>query len=933
MVVHPNMSRFVLVGCFAAIQVLTGVVCFSQCPTNDDIRLSLQALEADQLLNTPQKYEKLIFLKKRSDDCRLSTDSTYARILNRLGFYSFLINNNIPTNASVNYTLAAIRINKPGAEGSSFNHAINNYKNLAFYYRSLSLFDKAIEYLDSTLFIAGYTETTKCEALPLRIDKISIYFAKKDYQKIVDESTRGLLEAQACGDSLMIMRFYANRAQSHFFLGQVSDALTDINRCRILAKSLHDDFELASTFKILAQIAAVKDSFTKADSFFRQCIRLRIKTNDIAQLADDYTDYGNFFLNDLKDVFNAANCYRKTLNYAVGIGNIELQAKANLNLGAVSFYRKDFLQALKFNNEAIAGYAAVDGSANQLVNPSARKLGIIGNNELLLYIFNNKTEILLSLFNQTKRTAYLTASLQTALLMDTLITTVRYQQTGELSKFYWRNKTREFFTNALEACYLSGDARLAFLFMEKSRAVLLNDRLHELGASKRLPEAVAKKQQELHIEIIAAQQQLSLLPVNSSAYETQRSLIIEAQTRLEHYIRSLEKNFPSYYQYKYADKSLTMRELQQYLADRQQSFVHYYLNDTVIYMLGIESDTARLLKRSGYESCTKQIAAFNRYCNDKQTLLSEFPSFAAVSYSLYTILFQPLQLTSERVIICTDNFALPFEALCMDPEAKKYLVSNYAISYMYSARSLFNNVKQTGSKSGFVGFAPVSFKPYLKVTELKHSADFLKQAAQHYDSNELFVGEQATKSNFVRHLSSYGIVNIFSHAVADSTMTEPALYMQDSVIRLSELQVIPDALAGLVVLSACQTNVGKNITGEGMYSLARGFAAVGVPSVAATLWKADEQSTYIISILFHKHLAQRMPKDLALQQAKLDFLETYNHDEKSLPVYWAAMILIGDVNPVQQSRGYHAWMTAGLLGAAAIGILIVYLVRTRRHLA
>src|SRR5207342_3263969 len=131
------------------------------------------------------------------------------------------------------------------------------------------------------------------------------------------------------------------------------------------------------------------------------------------------------------------------------------------------------------------------------------------------------------------------------------------------------------------------------------------------------------------------------------------------------------------------------------------------------------------------------------------------------------------------------------------------------------------------------------------------------------------------------------------------TDNEPVLYMQDSVIHLSELQLLNNPATKLVLLSACQTNVGKAATGEGIYSLARGFATAGIPSVAATLWKADEQTIYAISEKFNQYLSEGMNKDEALQKAKLNFIQANSDNQKLLPYYWANMIVIGNTDAIK----------------------------------
>ena len=178
-------------------------------------------------------------------------------------------------------------------------------------------------------------------------------------------------------------------------------------------------------------------------------------------------------------------------------------------------------------------------------------------------------------------------------------------------------------------------------------------------------------------------------------------------------------------------------------------------------------------------------------------------------------------------------------------------------------------------------------------------------SAVYYNKNKIFTNQDATRSNFFKYVSSYSVVSIFSHARADTTDNEPVLYMQDSVIHLSELQLLNKPATKLVLLSACQTNVGKSATGEGIYSLARGFATAGISSVAATLWKADEQAIYTISEKFNEYLSKGMNKDEALQKAKLYFIQSNSNSEQLLPYYWSNMILIGNADAINlQSRNY-----------------------------
>ena len=175
----------------------------------------------------------------------------------------------------------------------------------------------------------------------------------------------------------------------------------------------------------------------------------------------------------------------------------------------------------------------------------------------------------------------------------------------------------------------------------------------------------------------------------------------------------------------------------------------------------------------------------------------------------------------------------------------------------------------------------------------------------------------------------YSIVNVFSHAFADTGNTEPVLYMQDSIIHLSELQLLHHPATQFMMLSACQTNIGKNATGEGIYSLARGFSSAGIPAVSATLWKADEETIYAISNAFHALLSKGMSKDEALQKAKLAFIKNGGR-EQLLPYYWANMVIIGSADAVVLSPSFP-WLITGIIFAVIIFIIIL-LVRIRRNI-
>ncbi|MCP3962362.1 MAG: CHAT domain-containing protein [bacterium] len=104
--------------------------------------------------------------------------------------------------------------------------------------------------------------------------------------------------------------------------------------------------------------------------------------------------------------------------------------------------------------------------------------------------------------------------------------------------------------------------------------------------------------------------------------------------------------------------------------------------------------------------------------------------------------------------------------------------------------------------------------------------------------------------------------------------------------------------ADLVVLSACQSGLGKELRGEGLYGLTRAFQYAGARTVAATLWSVADETTAELMIRFYRHLRDGKPKDVALQQAQIELIrgqvENARGEVASAPYYWAAFQLIGD---------------------------------------
>ena len=150
-------------------------------------------------------------------------------------------------------------------------------------------------------------------------------------------------------------------------------------------------------------------------------------------------------------------------------------------------------------------------------------------------------------------------------------------------------------------------------------------------------------------------------------------------------------------------------------------------------------------------------------------------------------------------------------------------------------------------------------------------------------------------------LRQYRIVHIAAHGLLDTRRAELSGVVlslvdedgnaKDGFLRFHDVYNMKLG-ADLVVLSGCQTGLGKDLQGEGLVGLTRGFMYAGARRVVASLWQVDDESTAELMKRFYRALLKegRRPPD-ALRQAQL---ELSRHPRFSAPFYWAGFALQGD---------------------------------------
>jgi len=272
----------------------------------------------------------------------------------------------------------------------------------------------------------------------------------------------------------------------------------------------------------------------------------------------------------------------------------------------------------------------------------------------------------------------------------------------------------------------------------------------------------------------------------------------------------------------------------------------------------------------------------------------------ALQHSLQNALIDPLEITAcKSVTFISEGFLsyMPFEIL---------LRNSKPVSYAFNFKNLLIKQSLSPEVSGnLAGFVPTygesGSQPGNRVAELPYSVSELKNIREQIGETTLFEGTEASKRAFLKSLGQFKVHHLAMHSEMDEEDYEQSslLFANSEKLYFHELYAL-NFPSEMVVLSACNTGLGKYLNGEGMMSLARALTYAGVRSSVASLWQVPDKESAELMTLFYKHLSKGRPKDEALMLAKRSFVEKY--PMKTHPYYWAGFILTGDTAPLRMSR-------------------------------
>ncbi|MGB3342546.1 MAG: CHAT domain-containing protein [Aequorivita sp.] len=379
---------------------------------------------------------------------------------------------------------------------------------------------------------------------------------------------------------------------------------------------------------------------------------------------------------------------------------------------------------------------------------------------------------------------------------------------------------------------------------------------------------------------------------------------------------------------------ISLFELKEKAARLNQILVSYFMGSENVYQIIVSEEKIAFYKltdtKETYENFRESIRVYNRFFESPATINNDISAFTKVSNILYEKFNLP---NSKNLIIIPDGILsfVPFQTLItettdsQDYSQMPFLVFKSSVSYLLSLKDY---LKEEGfqKKQSVLGVFPV-FKDTPE--ELSYSV-YEAEAIKKLFPSKMLMESDATSEMFSKESDKYSILHISSHALGGTFNEEASIQFYDHALNIEELYGL-NLSADLVVLSACDTGIGKLIRGEGALSLARAFQYAGAGNVLFSLWQVNDKSTAELMTYYYQNLKKTQSRNFAIHQASLDYLQDKSIDNsRKSPYYWGAFVYYGATDLPQESLSINWYILGG--GIFLILFLLILFMMNRKNI-
>ncbi len=752
-----------------------------------------------------------------------------------------------------------------------------SYFNAGFYHRKKKEYTKAIDtYFNVLKFpdCEGFDKDSKKFIMYSHVKRGDTYFKNKDFYLAASDYEKSLAFIDVRKVNHLIKIYTKAGKANKNIRSQTSGkkALAYFLKADSIYsnKKKKKENELIHIYQNIAgQYVQNGRGLEKSLTYFNKALMLAKQIQDSSSLKSIYLNMGIAY--QKKDLKKSQSLYKESLKFQQK--KDKLRKRTFLVLGENASLGKSYLKAQQYFLASLSLFL------NKEIKEEPEKittdeLNEVLDKELLLELFRSQMENWDRLLSKNSSTEVSSKIIKKAKQADQLIDIMLKQDLSHDSKLLLRDLASEIYILGLEACYQSKNIETAFHFIEKNKALLL------LGTIRN--EKNRSKSNQSYFSNPNFTRVISINEVNVKEDQVVLNYIMAERLRGE---------LPHAYG----------------LCLTKNNKIFFKIEETNLLINSVKQLRNKLNKP--FETEEDQKNYFN------------------IANEVYELLMPKniqQEIQGKKIVVLGDHIIsfVPFEALITDKITREYLIEKNEIAYDYSLTfKTENKIAKSQKIDDFLGIAPIEFSEEL--IRLKESEKEIKEVEKLY-SGKLLTKSKASLNNFVNHAKDYKIIHLATHADASDSIS-PWIAFSDRKLNLVDFDTIKTN-ADLVLLSACNTSIGKIKRGEGVMSLARGFFASGAKAVIPSLWKVNDKSTTLITSEFYKNLSKGQTKSKALRGAKLKYLKN-NIDAEASPYYWASLIVVGNTDTIPSKTNYSYY----LLAAALLLILLLFFYYKKRN--
>ncbi|MEQ8524374.1 CHAT domain-containing protein [Gracilimonas sp.] len=745
---------------------------------------------------------------------------------------------------------------------------------------------------------------------------------------------------------------YHNMAASHNDLGRPDSAIIYYGKSLELSRMLENPYDITQTLINIGMLYERSGDYDNALSYYNEALETNYQTERPVSIANNLKRLAEVAVQN-DDFSNAENFYSEALTWMKKADAPQELAGLYLDIAELKLDQEEFEDARKYVAEAKntfeESYMPLAYQAHnvlgEIYNAEGKLRESLGEYRRVYNLYSNQGIVSKIKPAMNLARAYSRVGSDSAFVLAsesfTLIDSIRTNVSGLTFRAGFFRDYAGFY-NEVASWYITqkNNPVKAFELVEAAKARVLMDELAEAREKvyETLDEATLIRKQQKAKQIDRLYTQLEQADSKQEATSIRRELK-DLEFEYQSFLNELHENSRELKSFDYP-KPVTLNEVQDWLNEETAVIEYAFTSSGMIRIVTTHDDisatyTDSVQSLNARTFFTETVRGFRESITGEKEKGVIFEQGS----NLYDFLIPSIEemggtRISNLVVIPDGPLSfLPFEALSRN---SRFLIEDFHVKYLPSA-SIYSFIQAPHRDSEFdllalagSGFESEQSSAYparsqASFASLPSTLLEVDSISVNFSKVKILKNDDVTEATLKSHdLSSYRFLHFATHANVDesnpfrsglilSKKTDvESLFGEDGHLNSREISNLK-LNADLVTLSACNTGMGKQVTGEGLIGLQRSFLSAGASSVMVSLWSVFDRSTSVFMSNFYRSMLSHQREDYGMWNQTLNWFGMYEHpmiDYKAKairdaklamidhpyynhPVYWAPFILIG----------------------------------------